>query len=143
MAVVSCEVQASANAVFDVLVDPTTYPDWLVGAKEIRAVDDRWPQPGTRFHHRVGLAGPLTVADSTKVLAVDRPRSLALEVRAKPFGRGRATFNIRGAEDGPVTVELDEVPLGALARLRPLLDPLASVRNKRSLDLLAERFGGS
>lgn len=143
MAVVSCEIRARAEDVFDVLVDPTTYPDWLVGAKEIRSVDDGWPVPGTRFHHRVGLAGPLTIADSTKVLAVDRPRSLALEVRAKPLGRGRATFRVEGPDEGPVTVELDEVPLGALAILRPLLDPLAAVRNKRSLDLLAERFEAS
>ena len=140
MAVVSCEMQASAETVFEALVDPTTYPDWLVGAQQIRAVDDAWSRPGARFHHRVGLVGPLTIADSTKVLEVEAPRRLTLEVRARPLGRGRATFLVQGPDEGPVTVELDEVPLGLLSILRPLLDPLTVVRNKRSLDLLADHL---
>ena len=39
---------------FNVLVDPTTYPSWLVGAEEIRAVSDDWPAVGSRFNHVVG-----------------------------------------------------------------------------------------
>ena len=57
--------------VFDALVSPETYPEWLVGCREIRAVDTDWPAVQSRFHHRVGLVGPLTVEDSTKVLAIE------------------------------------------------------------------------
>ena len=28
------------SAVFDLVCDPTTYPEWLVGAQEIRRIDD-------------------------------------------------------------------------------------------------------
>lgn len=128
--------------VFAALADPETYPHWLIGARDIRSVDEHWPEPGSRFHHRVGLIGPLKVSDSTEVLAVDEPHRLSLEVRARPFGRGRATFTLTDAvADGgePATdVEIDEVPLGALAPLAPALAPVTAARNRRSLDLLAD-----
>jgi uncharacterized protein YndB with AHSA1/START domain len=122
--------------VFDVLVDPRTYPDWLVGAKDIRAVDDGWPDVGSRFHHRVGLGGPVTVADSTKVLAISRPERLELEVRARPLGRGRARFTLQPhalhGRSG-CRVQLDEEPLGPLGPLRPLMAPFIKARNDKSL----------
>lgn len=133
--------------VFSTLTEPETYPDWLIGARDIRSVDAEWPRPGSRFHHRVGLIGPLKVADSTEVLEIEAPTLLALEVRARPFGRGKATFTLEpaddpsGAGDPHTAVELDEVPLGALSALTPLLDPLARARNSRSLHLLADFLG--
>src|SRR4051794_13070362 len=101
------------DEVFRALVTPETYPHWLVGAQAIRSVDDGWPAVGTAFHHRVGLAGPVTIADLSRVLAIEEPSLLALEVRARPFGRGRATFRLeeRPTAGRPSTqVELDEVP---------------------------------
>lgn len=142
MAVVHQSIRRPPEAVYDALTTPETYPHWLVGCRDIRDVDDGWPEPGTAFHHRVGVAGPLTVADLSRVLEVDAPRRLVLEVRARPFGRGRATFTIEA--DGPSSslVALDEVPIGALGPARPVLDPLTARRNQRSLrnlsDLLEE-----
>ena len=40
------------DAVFAAVVDPETYPHWLVGARDMRRVEDRWPEVGSRFHHR-------------------------------------------------------------------------------------------
>lgn len=139
MSVVRHTVHQPRPEVFRALVTPETYPDWLVGARDIRAVDDGWPAVGTAFHHRVGLVGPLKVADLSKVIAIEEDRLLSLEVRAQPFGRGRATFRLSDAPqgDGPATiVELEEVPIGMLAPARPLLDPLTALRNRRSLDQL-------
>jgi hypothetical protein len=126
--------------VFDLLLDPETYPHWLVGAKEIRDVDDHWPEVGSRFHHRVGLAGPITVADNTKVLAIDAPNLLSLEVRARPLGRGRATFTLtpNGPDPAPgCRVQIDEEPIGTLSPLHPLLAPFIKARNDKSLEQLA------
>ena len=67
------DIAASPDRVFDVLLDPTTYPDWLRGAKRIREVDTSWPEPGSAFHHVVG-AGPLALADKTTVVGHARPR---------------------------------------------------------------------
>lgn len=140
MATVSRTIPAPASAIFDVLVDPTTYPHWLVGARDIRAIDDDWPEPGAAFHHRVGLVGPLKIADLSKVIEIDPPRLLSLEVRARPLGRGRATFSLRPVDghSGSTELTLDEVPLGALAHLQPVLDPITAHRNRRSLAQLED-----
>lgn len=141
MAIVRRRIAAPLEVVFDTLRTPESYPHWLVGCREIRDVDDGWPEPGTRFHHTVGLAGPLTVQDSTKVIEIVAPVRLSLEVRARPFGRGRATFELtRDGDDGATTVTLDEVPIGLLAPTRPLIDPLTVARNKKTLANLAEHI---
>ncbi len=128
------------TVVFDALVTPETYPEWLVGCREIRAIDTDWPAVESRFHHRVGLVGPLTVDDSTKVLAIDSPHQLTLEVRFRPLGRGMVTFTLEpgGLQDTVVTFE--EVPLGTLAVAKPVLDPLTDHRNRLSLERLGEHL---
>lgn len=140
MALVTRSLDAPIDAVFAAIVDPTTYPHWLVGARDIRAVDDDWPRPGSAFHHRVGLVGPLKIADLSKVVEIAAPELLSLEVRARPLGRGLATFRLHEVPDRPgsCVVELDEVPLGLLAHLRPLLDPITAHRNRRSLEQLED-----
>lgn len=125
--------------VFRTLADPWTYPEWLVGAKEMRDVEPGWPTPGASFHHRVGLGGPLVVDDSSTSCEISEPTLLVLEVRARPAGRARVTFRL--AETGPSTTEVafSEVPIGAARLLAPVAAPLALIRNRRSLDHL-ERF---
>lgn len=138
MATVSTTVHRSAEEVMEALLDPTTYPRWLVGCKGIRAIDGEWPAPGARFHHRVGIAGPLTVDDCSRVLAVAPRRLLQLEVRARPVGRGEATFTVEPQAPDRCSVELHEVPIGALTPARPLLDPFTVLRNRRSLEQLRD-----
>src|SRR5215204_4192576 len=132
MSVVRQTLPHPPTIVFDALVTPETYPDWLVGCREIRAVDADWPEVGSRFHHRVGLVGPLSVDDSTEVLAIDSPHQLVLEVRFRPLGRGKVTFTLEpgGLQDTVVTFE--EVPLGTLAPAKPVLDPITNHRTRPS-----------
>lgn len=141
MATTTVHVDARPSAVFAALTTPETYPSWLIGCKDIRAVDDGWPAVGTRFHHRVGVVGPLSVDDSTKVLEIEEDRRLVLEVRARPLGRGKVTFTLR-PDGGGTELELVEHPLGLLQPLTPVLDPLTLVRNKRSLDNLSKVVEG-
>jgi uncharacterized protein YndB with AHSA1/START domain len=130
------QITASVERVFDALCDPRTYPQWLIGAKEIRAIDDGWPEPGSRFHHRVGIVGPLTVEDNTKVLELEPPRLLVLEVRARPFGRGQVRFEVHPTAQGSEVV-VEEHPIGALRPLSRILDPLIAGRNAASLTKFA------
>lgn len=139
MAVVRQVIERPVIAVYAALTTPETYPHWLIGCRDIRGVDADWPAPGSKFHHRVGLGGPITVADNTKVVEQTDDALLSLEVRARPFGRGRATFTLTaGPEAGSTVVELDEVPIGLLAPTKPLADPLINRRNARSLRNLAD-----
>lgn len=125
-----------------VLVDPTTYPDWLIGAASIRDVDDSWPAVGSRFHHRVGL-GPLSLPDHSEVLAIDPGRLLRLAVRARPFVSAVATFTLVSDVTATV-VSLEEEPrarsIGNV--VRPIMDPSIHVRNHRSLRRLARLVEG-
>jgi len=133
-------MQASAADAFAVLIEPTTYPRWLIGAKEIRHVDDGWPSPGSRFHHVVG-AGPVQIPDNTEVLAIEHGRLLVLKVKARPFVSAVATFTVVGDDEGSrCVVSLQEEPavrwIGNI--VRPVMDPSIHVRNHRSLQRLAD-----
>lgn len=132
------EVAASPASVMDVLLDPHTYPDWLVGCKDIRAVDEGWPAPGTAFHHSVGM-GPITVKDNTKLVDLQRPDWLVLEARLRPVGVARVRFDLRPSPQG-CEVTMMEVPArGLMARLHnPLQDAAIKGRNARSLAQLRE-----
>jgi Polyketide cyclase / dehydrase and lipid transport len=123
--------------VFDHLLDAWRYPQWLLGASAIRAVDDDWPAVGSRFHHRVGF-GPLKVNDRSKILEIDPPRLLKLHVRATPATQGIVTFTVEPTAEGSV-LWLEEGPALRLGEtLRPVLDPITHVRNKASLRNLSE-----
>jgi uncharacterized protein YndB with AHSA1/START domain len=105
----SVVVDQSIDEVFDVLLDPTTYPDWLVGADRVRAVDDGWPAPGTAFHHTVGV-GPLKVSDKTTVVSVDRPHRLELMAHVGPVMTARVTFELASRPEGGTSVAIHERP---------------------------------
>jgi uncharacterized protein YndB with AHSA1/START domain len=125
--------------VFAALTDPHTYPQWLVGCREIRGVDDGWPEVGTSFHHRVGLFGPITLADHTKVIDVEPCRHLALEVMARPFIRARVDFVLsarRTAASHDTRISLSEVPIGIYAPLGGVLAAPTAARNRVSLNAL-------
>jgi uncharacterized protein YndB with AHSA1/START domain len=123
--------------VFEHLIDPWEYPKWLLGASDMRAVDDGWPAVGSDFHHTVGW-GPLKVNDRSEVLEIDAPRRLVLLVKATPLVQGKVTFTVEPDGDGSLLTlaEGPAVPAGNL--LRPVLDPVTHLRNKRSLQQLAE-----
>lgn len=133
-------IGASRSAVFEVLAEPRTYPDWLVGAQQIRHVDPAFPAPGTEFHHSVGPAEDATVDDSTESVAVEADRRLVLEVRAGPV-RGEVEFSLHpGASEQSTEVVMREVPIGAGRLATPVVRPILAARNRESLRRLAARL---
>lgn len=135
------DIDASPAQVFDVLSDPTTYPEWLVGAQAIRSVDEGWPAVGTRFHHRIGIGGPLTVPGSTSVRRIDRPRLLELAAGLGPFGEARVRFRLDHAGDRTRLV-IEEEPRRGAARfawsvLRPAV--VAGLWGRNALSLASLR----
>lgn len=131
------------EAVFAVLADGHRYADWVVGAKRVRAVDDTWPEPGSRFHHEVGV-GPLTIRDSSEVVSMDPPRKVVLEVRAFPAGKARVTLTITPGEGGGSEVLMEEVPTGGPAKTIDSwpLRRLTMLRNVESLKRLRRVVDG-
>lgn len=139
MAVTTLHLEHPPDAVFAVLSDPWRFADWVVGAKCIRGVDDNWPAPGSRFHHRFG-AGPFTIDDSTVLEEIEAPRHLVLRARARPTGVARVRLDLVGTSDGGTDIEMEEYPVSGMARRidNPVLEAFVVVRNRRSLRRLAE-----
>jgi uncharacterized protein YndB with AHSA1/START domain len=126
------------DAVWDALADPGGYAYWVVGSKAIRDADPQWPQPGSRFHHTVGV-GPLEVSDHTESLEARRPERLRMRAKARPLGTATVTMEM-SPRDGGTVVRMTENLDGAFVLLN--LNPLAYVftkgRNGESLMRLEE-----
>ncbi len=142
MARTSTHVDASPERVFEILDDAKSYEFWVVGSKEIRAVDAGWPAVGSSFHHSVGI-GPITIKDSTSVLERDAPRRLKLRARARPTGIAHVLFEVTPSGSGSEVMIFEEPVEGPPAWLHnPLQDLLIERRNVetlRRLRWLAER----
>jgi hypothetical protein len=133
VAYVCREFDAPASDVFEVLADPASYPDWLIGTASIRDVDAAWPRPGSRFHHRVGL-GPLAIPDYTELLAIELGSSLQLRVRARPLIAAVVEFRVIGDTRHCVVTMQEEPDRRIIGNMvRPVMDPLIHARNHRSL----------
>jgi uncharacterized protein YndB with AHSA1/START domain len=138
-------VDAPPPAVWDVLADPPSYEEWVVGNKAVRDHDSNWPAPGSEFHHTVGF-GPFAVKDKSVTLEAQAPRRLVMNVRVLPVGHGVVTFELQ--ENGGATlVRMEEHGAGGPVKLLwPVLDPLAKLRNAetlRRLKRLAENRHGA
>jgi uncharacterized protein YndB with AHSA1/START domain len=125
-------VEAPPPTVWDVLADPPSYEEWVVGNKEIGDHDRSWPAPGTEFGHKVGF-GPMTVTDKTVALESLEPRRLVMNVRALPVGHGIVTFELAASGSGTL-VRMEEKPAGGPVKLLwPVFDPLVRMRNAETL----------
>lgn len=129
-------MNAPRDAVFNALADPETYPEWLVGAQQIRGVDKDFPEPGSEFQHSVGPTEATTIDDSTKTLESHGHRQLILEAHAGPM-KAEVEFDLVKRGDDRTEVVMRERPLGAASVLTPLIRPLLALRNMRSMHQFA------
>jgi uncharacterized protein YndB with AHSA1/START domain len=130
-------LDAPRENVWAVLADAQSYSQWVVGAKDVRAVEGPWPASGSKFHHTLGM-GPFTLQDNTKSLIVEEGRYLAIEARAWPLGKARVDFILTPEEDGTRVTIMEHAVSPALARwLDPVLAPLTRRRNDETLRRVA------
>lgn len=126
-------IDAPSEPVYETLLDAEAFPRWVVGARHLRGIDPEWPERGARFHHEVG-AGPVEVADNTKLVDKQRNQCVVLEARIRPFAIGRISLEL-GRVDGDRTrvVMTEEVTGGPARPVRALLEPALYLRNAVSL----------
>lgn len=126
------------EAVWDALADAGGYGYWVVGSSDVRDADERWPEPGSRFHHTVGIR-PLRVSDHTESLEAQRPSRLKLRAKARPLGTATVTLTMT-PQDGGTRVRITENPDGLTGwlSLNPLTQLLVQGRNAESLMRLEE-----
>jgi uncharacterized protein YndB with AHSA1/START domain len=135
-------IAAPPSAVFGVLADPRSYVYWVIGSREIRAADEAWPEPGSRFDHTVNI-GPLRIRDHTTVERVERDRFLQLNAKARPFGTARIKIDLREQAAGTRVTMVEDAADGLTAFLfQPLMHLAMRRRNAHSLERLAELAEG-
>jgi uncharacterized protein YndB with AHSA1/START domain len=132
-------VDAPPDAVFDVLADAFSYGDWVPGATRIRRADDNWPAPDSEFHHTQGVLG-VGLPDTTAVVSSERPRTLVLEARFRPFAVNKVEFRLAPSAGGTKVVMI-EFATGGLARRVPAAVTNAAywLRNVETLRRLRRR----
>jgi uncharacterized protein YndB with AHSA1/START domain len=137
MSCIEATLPAPPERVWQVLADPYSYGDWVVGSDTIRGADPEWPAKGSKLHHRVGV-GPIKVDDNTEVLESEPPRRLVLQARARPLGTARVVLELEPDGEGRTRVRMIEEPGDLLSRLvhNPLFDWLLAKRNELSLGRL-------
>lgn len=132
------EFAVPASAVFDVITDPYSYPNWLVGTLNIRRVSSDWPLTGSYFTHTVGF-GPVRIPDRTTIRAIDRPRIVEMLVRARPAMEAVVRFEVTSSASG-CTLRMHETPIGVFKVMSMFVKPLIRLRNERSLRRLKSMF---
>ncbi|WP_430780112.1 SRPBCC family protein [Actinoplanes sp. G11-F43] len=144
MATVARTVQAPPDRVFAVLADGWTYSDWVVGTVHIRDVDEAWPAVGSRLRHKAG-PWPLSLHDSSEVIACEPGRELRLKAGLWPLGAAEVLIRLHPVSEGAATrvvIEEDfsEGPLRwARNKLNDLILHRRNVESLRRLADVAER----
>jgi hypothetical protein len=125
-----------------VLADGWLYPVWVVGASGIRGVEGEWPSPGARIHHSVGF-WPMTIDDTTEVIAAEPEMEITLQARAWPGGEASLKIRIEPEGAGSLVTLTEDASHGP-ARFVPaaIRIPLLGWRNKECLRRLASVVEG-
>lgn len=145
MSSVSQLFDSPAAEVWKVIADGWLYSGWVVGTSRIRAVDDRWPEAGTRLHHSVG-AWPLVINDSTLVTAMKPGRLLEVTARGWPMGEARVVIRLEDRGSQSLVTIAEDASRGP-GRVIPkfLRTPVITLRNRetlRRLELMAAGGAG-
>ncbi|MBW3578912.1 MAG: SRPBCC family protein [Actinobacteria bacterium] len=122
--------KATPDRVFAVLADPRAYAYFVAGTRTIRRFDPRWPEPGSVFHHSLGL-GVTLIRDKTVAVETEPPRRLVVRPSMMPLAINETIFRLR--PHGQVTlVEIEEYLVAGPASHRlvaPVVDRLLWLRN--------------
>ncbi len=135
---VSRSVAAPAEAVWAVLADGWFYATWVVGASRVRAVDDAWPEPGSRLHHSFG-PWPAVISDATLVEEAQEPHRLVLTAKGWPMGEARVSIEIVPDGPGSCTVSMAEDAVSGPGKVvpAPVRQAMILPRNREALRRLA------
>ncbi|MGC9499463.1 SRPBCC family protein [Streptomyces sp. WG7] len=130
-------IQASPQAVWDVLADGNQYVKWVVGPSEVTPKAGQWPQVGATIAYEVRI-GPVRLNNESVVRHCVEGSVLELEAKAGRLGTARIAIELRPWGD-QCLVLVDEHPLrgpgGLLHNVG--VEALIQVRHRAMLARLA------
>lgn len=138
MALNSIHISSPPEHVYDVLSDPYSYAEWVVGTSHVTAADPDWPEEGSTFTWRAGHP-PLQTTGQTEVVENDPTRRIDLRIEL-PVGHVEIEIELHRRPDG-TEVTLNEslsIPFA-----RALSDPPLHLRNARALSQLKSLVEGT
>lgn len=143
MVTVTRSVQLTPKQVFSVIADGWSFAGWVVGAAHIRSVESHWPAVGSRIHHTVG-PWPLSIDDTTTVLAVEPDSMIELKARLWPMGSARVRITLQPVSPTETEIVMEEEADGGPVRLLPeaVQAVVLKPRNIESLRRLADIAAG-
>ncbi|WP_031048950.1 SRPBCC family protein [Streptomyces sp. NRRL F-5650] len=131
-------IQATPEAVWDVLADGDAYVQWVVGPSKVTPRDGRWPQVGATIAYEVRL-GPLLLDNESVVRRCVEGSVLELEAKAGRLGTARIAVELRPWGEQCLVI-VDEHPLrgpgGLLHNVG--VEALIQVRHRAMLARLAK-----
>lgn len=102
-------VQATPQAVWDVLADGNLYADWVVGTSDSTPGAGQWPQVGATLTYEVRL-GPLRLNNESVVRHKVDGSLLEIEAKAGSLGTARISVELRPWGEQCLVI-VDEHPL--------------------------------
>ena len=124
------------EAVWATLARAGEFAEWVVGSAGVREADPTWPEPGSRFHHSVGI-GPLVLRDHTEAIEARPPRLLKLRANARPLAVAIVTLELQPHRDGTRVLMTEELEGPTrLLMANPVGDWFTRARNGKSLERL-------
>jgi uncharacterized protein YndB with AHSA1/START domain len=134
-------IPASPAAVWDVLADPYSYSDWVVGTRDISSADLSWPAVSSVLRYQAGI-GPLRFEGHSIVRDVNPPCHLELEADAGLMA-ARVSMSVKPWGDGALAIVEEHWIRGPSVLLdNPLIDLALNIRNRwmvRNLASVVER----
>lgn len=136
MALHNIIVRAHPKDVWEVLADPYSYDQWVMGTKRIVYADSDWPAPGSAFDYEAGL-GPLGFRGQTVVREAEEPSRLEMEADAKLLA-ARVAISVKPwGDDSLVVLEERWIRGSYLLLENPVVDLALNIRNRVMVKHLA------
>ena len=93
------DIQASPDAVYDVLADPTCLGEWVTIQEELEEAPNGDLKAGSKLRQRMKVAGQRFRLHWT-VIEADRPTRIVWEGRGPMGSKARAIYELSGDGDG-------------------------------------------
>ncbi len=101
---VKIDIDAPLSRVWETVMDPYQFKDWVTIHRSVRHVSESPPRDGTTMDQMMHMRG-VTFRVHWTLVAVRPPYHAEWEGRGPAHSRARILYDLSGSDDGPTTFE--------------------------------------